>query len=276
MRRAIVVAAIRVLLLLFCGTSWNVVQAALCPSPANPGPIGMGPFLDISPVTPTSAQTFVISAGHISYDPVSLTTSVQGTTINATFTAIPTGVGVPPPLACASATVGPVPPGIYTIKVYLVTTNPVLPPVLDSSVDVMVVRPLNISSSTSPTGTTILRLFGPFWSACILPDQTTYSVSNNSISLATTTRPTPTCFGVPPPGAVDVSVDIGVLPPAHYNVAWTYGGALLTTAEFDVTGAAGPTDNAIPTLSLPALVALALVVASIGAVTYRRQPSRME
>ena len=105
-------------------------QVSLCSGPAVPGFVGLG-FLGLHPPMPDSAQIVAIDVGRIAYNPLSVSTQIQGNVVNVTLTGSFIVIGVPPPIACLSTTVGPLAPGAYTVNAYLTDAAfPTAPPSL--------------------------------------------------------------------------------------------------------------------------------------------------
>ena len=130
---------------------------------------------------------------------------------------------------------------------------------------------LEISHSTSPSGTTLLRLTG-VTGGCRTFENSTSVVTSNSIAIVTPTRPLPTCVGVPHTIFVNVTVDVGFLPAARYGVTWSFASpgspaSLVAIAQVDVDGV----PSAIPTLSSIALLLVSLTLSTIAACTLRNR-----
>lgn len=125
---------------------------------------------------------------------------------------------------------------------------------------------MTVTQSRSASGTTLLRLTGPIANGCTIFDQTTPIAVGNSISINTSYHMSESCFGVPPPGYVDITADVGHLPVGHYAVSWTFGsppGLPVGLANFDVS----PEDlvpQTIPALGDFGLVLLSLTLALLG------------
>ena len=127
---------------------------------------------------------------------------------------------------------------------------------------------LEISHSTSPSGTTLLRLTR-VTGGCTAFENSTSVVTSNGIAIVTPTRPLPGCgIGVPRTIFLDITVDVGFLPAARYSVTWSFASpgfpvTLAASAQIDVDGV----PSAIPTLSSVALLLVSLTVSSIAACT---------
>ena len=107
-------------------------------------------------------------------------------------------------------------------------------------------------------------------------DGITVNVNDNVVNILLKIT-CPQAIGIPPP-PYWFAVDIGPLPNGAYQIRYTVmpgisgvyrAPQMLATVPLQVGPAANATDNAIPTLSAPALAALALVVGSLGVIAYR-------
>lgn len=131
-------------------------------------------------------------------------------------------------------------------------------------------QPLAISHSSSPSGTTLLRLTG-VTGGCRTFENSTSSVTSNGISIVTPTPPLPGCgISVPRTIFLDITVDVGFLPAARYGVTWSFATpgfpvTLAASAQIDVDGV----PSAIPTLSAVALLLVSITVSSIAASMLR-------
>ena len=132
---------------------------------------------------------------------------------------------------------------------------------------------VTITNSLSASGTTLLRLSGPIADGCTIFDQTTQVVASNNISIDTLYYHNLPCFAVPPPGFVNIVVDVGILPAGVYNVTWTLvpppGGAVPTVISAQLS-----LFSAIPTLGPHTLLLSIFAVAVIGAFALRRGIAR--
>jgi hypothetical protein len=89
--------------------------------------------LAFAPVSPDSSQLITFTVGVPNYLFLSQQAAVatlQGNTINVTLTAVRNIIGLPPPLQCATAVIGPLPAGSYPVNFFLVSTDPPAPAVL--------------------------------------------------------------------------------------------------------------------------------------------------
>src|SRR5436309_14771436 len=82
--------------------------------------LGGLPFMGFTPPAPSAAQSVAITAGMVDYEPFSATATVQGNTITMTLTASYLGFVTPPALSCSTGSVGPLPPGVYVVNLFVV------------------------------------------------------------------------------------------------------------------------------------------------------------
>ena len=262
--------------LLFALSTPSVAQYFVCgPNTDSLTVVGTVPydavFMSFTPETPNASQTVSIAVGMGHWLPSGAVAEVQGMDINVTLSARYFGLTTPPPPACISAIVGPLKTGGHNVNLFLINTESSNPtPILVGTGGFNVfARPPAIANSFSTRGTTLLTIAGSVGNGCLDYGPSTFLISGNSISLNTTVGPTTRgCPGVPPPGWVNVTVDVGVLPPGHYNATWTFspfGYPATTTAQFDVF-------SAIPTLQPGMLIALGALLA-LGAVVMIRRRS---
>jgi hypothetical protein len=72
------------------------------------------------------------------------------------------------------------------------------------------------------------------------------------------------------PSHYEVTASLGTVADGHYIVVWTLG-AMIITGTFDVSSGVLLEASPIPTLTLPALIALASLLALVGLVRLRER-----
>jgi hypothetical protein len=132
---------------------------AIAPSGAQGLPCGRDVFTQIIfefPATSTSSQPIEFLAGYYNALSSGATATVHGNVIDVTIDGLLEIVpGLPPPMYCFSATVGPLPVGTYTVNligVYFRGTSLPPPPVLLGT------KPLSVTAGIAPNESPIPTL----------------------------------------------------------------------------------------------------------------------
>src|SRR5262249_37333205 len=85
---------------------------------------GVNPTLiKFVPPAPNASQVIAITVGDLYYAPISAVAALQGNSIDVTLTARRWVVGLPPPLECATAYIGPLTAGSYHVNLFVLDLN---------------------------------------------------------------------------------------------------------------------------------------------------------
>jgi hypothetical protein len=130
---------------------------AIAPCGAQGVPCGRDVFtytiFEFAPTTPSS-QPVTFTAGYYNALSTGATATVHGNVIDVTIDGLLEIVpGLPPPMYCFSATVGPLPVGTYTVNLIgIFFRSSSLPPVL------LATKPLSVTAAIAPAGSPIPTL----------------------------------------------------------------------------------------------------------------------
>ena len=116
--------------------------AVSCPSET--GVLGHG-YLAVDPVGPDSSQVITFTAGIYSHEPTAIDVQVHGNIVDITLTAVYRSLSLPG--SCLTATIGPLPPGQYTVNYWLFVTN-----LLPSATVLLMSNPLRVTGPGALSG----------------------------------------------------------------------------------------------------------------------------
>lgn len=142
--------------------------------------------------------------------------------------------------------------------------------ILTGFAPVAIGQPFTIANALSANGTTLLRLQGPIANGCIVWDASVFAVTGNSISVTSAGHQRPDCFPVPPPGYVNLLVDVGPLPAGLYDVDWAFAWPTSPPIVEPAASAQIRVVIPIPAIGSLSLVACALALALTGCAALRR------
>ncbi len=165
-----------VLIALIFNTAFvTAAQATTCVG--NPDSFAPG-YLRVTPQAPLDNQTLTITVGRAAYFyyPLDLSVQVHGNAIDATLRGRHTLIGLPPPIFCVATTLGPLPPGMYTVNAHLID--------LDAPSNPSLIATTSVTVATDPTQGTPLcarpTISGPVY----ISFDATYSLYTTQLRLA--------------------------------------------------------------------------------------------
>jgi len=109
----------RLVLLFILVFGASVARAALPCVQQNLGPPLWGSTMfGFEPANPDSSQSVTFTVGYLYASSTAATATLQGNTIDVTVNELWELTFTPPPISCQTVTIGPLPVGVYTVRMF--------------------------------------------------------------------------------------------------------------------------------------------------------------